>query len=91
VASGNPILAALMETMTPAIYDKRVKTVARAKYLQESAAIHREIYRAVRAHEPQEARRLMEQHLRTAETAEKMEGSTASILPARTGLDAEAS
>lgn len=72
-ASGNPILAALIETITSALYDKRRKTVDRSIDLRESAEMHREIYRAIRAHDPIEARRLMEQHLRMAKTAQGME------------------
>ncbi len=72
-ASGNPILAALMETITSALYDKRRKTVERSTDLRESAEMHRMIYRAVRARDPVEARRLMEQHLRMAQTAQGME------------------
>jgi GntR family transcriptional repressor for pyruvate dehydrogenase complex len=76
-ASGNPILAALMETITSAMYDKRLKTVERSIDLRESAEMHREIYRAVRARDSLEARRLMEKHLRMAQTAQGMERSPA--------------
>jgi GntR family transcriptional repressor for pyruvate dehydrogenase complex len=72
-ASGNPILAAIMETVTSSMYDKRRKTVERATDLRESAEMHREIYRAIRARKPADARRLMEQHLRMAQTAQGME------------------
>ena len=72
-ASGNPILAAIMETVTSTMYDKRRKTVERAVDLRESAEMHREIYRAIRSRRPQDARRLMEQHLRMAQTAQGME------------------
>jgi GntR family transcriptional repressor for pyruvate dehydrogenase complex len=48
-ASGNPILAALMETVTSSMYDKRRRTVERSTDLRESAQMHREIYRAIRA------------------------------------------
>ncbi len=74
-ASGNPILAALSETITSALYDKRRKTVERSTDLRESAEMHREIYRAIRAHKPAEARRLMEEHLRMAKEAQVMERS----------------
>jgi GntR family transcriptional regulator, transcriptional repressor for pyruvate dehydrogenase complex len=74
-ASGNPILAALMETITSALYDKRRRTVERSTDLRESAEMHREIYRAIRARAPLEARKLMDQHLRMAETAQGMERS----------------
>lgn len=72
-ASGNPILAALMETISSALYDKRRKTVERSIDLHESAEMHRKIYRAIRARDGAEARKLMEQHLRLAETAQGME------------------
>ena len=65
-ASGNPILAALMETVTTALYDDRRKTVEHARNLKESAETHREIYRAIRAKNGPEARRLMTHHLEIA-------------------------
>lgn len=72
-ASGNPILAALIETITSAMYEKRRKTVERANYLRDMAEMHRDIYRAIRAHDPAEARKRMEHHLRVAESAQNME------------------
>ncbi len=72
-ASGNPILAAVMETVTSSMYDKRRKTVERATDLRESAEMHREIYRAIRARKPGEARDLMEKHLRMAQAAQGVE------------------
>jgi len=72
-ASGNPILAAIMETITTSMYDKRRRTVERSVDLRESAEMHRKIYRAVRARKPLEARRLMEQHLRLAQAAQDSE------------------
>jgi GntR family transcriptional regulator, transcriptional repressor for pyruvate dehydrogenase complex len=72
-ASGNPILAALIETITSALYDKRRKTVERSTDRRESAEMHREVYRAIRARKPMEARKLMEQHLRMAQNAQGME------------------
>lgn len=76
-ASGNPILAALMETITSALYDKRRKTAERSRDLRESAELHREIYKAIRAHKPAEASRLMEKHLRMAEASQDMEEASA--------------
>ena len=72
-ASGNPILAAVIETITSALYDKRRKTVERSTDLRESAEMHREIYRAIRTHNPLEARKLMEQHLSMAQAAQGLE------------------
>jgi GntR family transcriptional repressor for pyruvate dehydrogenase complex len=72
-ASGNPILAAIMETVTSSIYDKRRMTAKRAKDRREAAEMHREIYRAIRARDVQGARALMANHLRLAQAAEDME------------------
>jgi len=72
-ASGNPILAAVMETVTSTMYDKRRKTVEHATDLRESAEMHREIFRAIRARKPDEARALMEEHLRLAQIAQGIE------------------
>jgi GntR family transcriptional regulator, transcriptional repressor for pyruvate dehydrogenase complex len=75
-ASGNPILAAVMETVTSSMYDKRRRTVERATDLRESAEMHREIYRAIRSRKPLEARKLMEEHLRLAQIAQGAERPT---------------
>jgi GntR family transcriptional regulator, transcriptional repressor for pyruvate dehydrogenase complex len=75
-ASGNPILAAIIETITSALYDHRRKTVERSTDLRESAEMHRKIYRAIRAHNSKEAHNLMEQHLRMAQIAQGMERPT---------------
>lgn len=72
-ASGNPILAAIMETVTSSMYDKRRKTVERATDLRESAEMHRKIYRAIRGRKPAEARQMMEQHLQLAQAAQGAE------------------
>jgi GntR family transcriptional repressor for pyruvate dehydrogenase complex len=75
-ASANPILAAIIETITSALYDSRRKTVEHSIDLRESAEMHRELYRAIRARKPQEAHNLMEQHLRMAQIAQGMERPT---------------
>jgi len=72
-ASGNPILAAVIETITSALYDSRRKTVERSTDMRESAEMHREIYRAIRARNSKEAHNLMEEHLRMAQIAQGME------------------
>jgi GntR family transcriptional repressor for pyruvate dehydrogenase complex len=75
-ASGNPILAALMETITANLYDGRSPTVQNAQDLKESAEMHREIYRAIRSHNPPQAKLAMEQHLNLARTAQAAEANT---------------
>jgi GntR family transcriptional repressor for pyruvate dehydrogenase complex len=72
-AAGNPILAALMETITANLYETRVETVHNSTYLKESTEMHREIYRAIRSHNPVHARLCMEQHLNAARTAQSAE------------------
>ncbi len=72
-AAGNPILAAIMETVTTSMYDKRRKTVEHATDLRESAEMHREINRAIRARKALEARKLMEKHLEMAQAAQGLE------------------
>jgi GntR family transcriptional repressor for pyruvate dehydrogenase complex len=72
-ASGNPILAAVIETITSAIYEDRRKTVEHSTNLRESAEMHREIYRAIRSRKASEARTLMEQHLCMARDAQMLE------------------
>jgi GntR family transcriptional repressor for pyruvate dehydrogenase complex len=72
-ASCNPILAAIIETITTAMYEKRRKTVEHAINLREMAEMHRAIFRAIRSHNPLEARKLMEHHLHMAESAQNLE------------------
>jgi GntR family transcriptional repressor for pyruvate dehydrogenase complex len=75
-ASGNPILGALMETITANLYENRIKTVVKSVDLKESAELHREIYRAIRSHNPTQARSTMERHLNMARTAQDAESDT---------------
>jgi len=72
-AAGNPILAALMETITANLYANRRQTIDNAQDLKESSEMHREIYRAIRSHNPAQARLTMEQHLNMARTAQAAE------------------
>jgi GntR family transcriptional repressor for pyruvate dehydrogenase complex len=74
-AAGNPILAALMETITTSLYEKRRKTVDRSRDLKESAEMHHEIYRAIRAKDAAAARKVMERHLQMAQSAQEREDS----------------
>ena len=82
-ASGNPILAALMETITTALYDERRKTVELSRNLKDSADIHREIYRAIRARNSAEARKVMARHLELAKSAQESEEQAARTSKAR--------
>ena len=72
-ASCNPILGALMETITASLYETRRDTVDNASDLKEAAEHHREIYRAIRARNPKAARAAMEEHLNLARVAQAAE------------------
>jgi GntR family transcriptional repressor for pyruvate dehydrogenase complex len=71
--SGNPVLATLIDTVAELVYEARRETVARATDLRESAEMHRRIYRAIRARDPERARREMGEHLRLARLAQARE------------------
>ena len=75
-AAGNPILGALMETIASNLYDNRQLTVANTLDLKESAEMHREIYRAIRSHNPLQARKTMEEHLNLARMSQAAEANT---------------
>ncbi|MEO6391614.1 MAG: FadR/GntR family transcriptional regulator, partial [Pyrinomonadaceae bacterium] len=72
-ASGNRILTSLMNMVATILFDVRRKTVKRARDLKESAAMHREIYRAIRERNPEAASMAMRDHLRLAQKAQESE------------------
>lgn len=72
-ASGNPILASLVEMVSALFYEQRRKTAGRARDLRESAEMHRTIYNALRLHDPQRAREMMNDHLVLAQQRQKLE------------------
>jgi GntR family transcriptional repressor for pyruvate dehydrogenase complex len=53
--------------------------VVNAVDLKESAEMHREIYRAIRSHNPAQARVTMEQHLNLARIAQASEAEAAAV------------
>jgi GntR family transcriptional repressor for pyruvate dehydrogenase complex len=64
-ASGNPIIASLVEMVSALYYERRRATAERAvdRDLHAAADAHRRIYQAVRGRDPERARRLMNDHL----------------------------
>lgn len=64
-ASGNPIIAAVVEMVSALYYEQRRQTAEQASDidLRDAAALHRDIYQAIRAHDAEAARRLMNEHL----------------------------
>jgi len=67
-ASGNPIVAALVEMVSALYYERRRATATRAsrRDLRDAAEAHRRIYRAIRAGDAPAARAAMHEHLTTA-------------------------
>jgi len=72
-ASGNRVLAALVEMVAAQFYDLRRQTVDRARDLRESAQMHRRVYRAIRAGDCDAAGAAMAEHLHRAEQAQTLE------------------
>jgi GntR family transcriptional repressor for pyruvate dehydrogenase complex len=82
-ASGNPILAALMETVTAALYERRRINVEGSLDMKPSADHHREIYKAIRAGNSKNAREAMESHLSRARDSQVTETEPIANVPAR--------
>lgn len=72
-ASGNPILASLVEMVSAVVLERRRETVNRSRDLKEAAEMHRQIYQAIRSRSPDRARAAMDQHLMLAERAQEQE------------------
>lgn len=68
-ASGNPTLATLVEMVSAILYQRRRGTIERAHDFNEALELHREIYRALRSHKPEEARKKMREHIVRAQKA----------------------
>ena len=64
-ASGNPIVASLVEMVSALYYERRRETAAGAseRDLRDAAEMHRRIYQAIRARDADTARRAMHDHL----------------------------
>jgi GntR family transcriptional repressor for pyruvate dehydrogenase complex len=77
-ASGNPIIAAVVEMVSALYYQQRRETAEQAsdRDLRDAAESHREIYRAIRAHDTDTARRLMNEHLLRASAYQAQEQRT---------------
>lgn len=78
VASGNPILATLVEMVSAVLYERRRETIGRAHDFSESLKKHEQIYRAIRARSPEKARRAMKEHLALAHKAYQAEEADSS-------------
>jgi len=67
-ASGNPIVASLIEMVSTLFFEHRRATASRAtdRNLRDAADMHRRIYLAIRKRDAEQARTLMDDHLRQA-------------------------
>jgi GntR family transcriptional repressor for pyruvate dehydrogenase complex len=72
-ASGNPILATLVNMVSAMHYDLRRRTVRKAKALREAADMHQRIFRAIRARNVEAARNAMHAHILQAQQAYRLE------------------
>ena len=75
-ASGNPILASVVEMLSEVFYERRRETVGRARDLKESAEMHRRIYMAIRQRDAAAARDTMDRHLQLSFEAQESEEGT---------------
>lgn len=72
-ASGNPILASLVEMVSALFYEHRRKTAQHGSDLKDAAQMHRVVYHAVRAHDAKRARSAMSEHLTAAQQSQSLE------------------
>src|SRR3954470_12915348 len=74
-ASGNPIVASMVEMVSALYYERRRITAERAvdRDLRDAADAHRHIYQAIRAKDVERARRLMHEHLLRARSYQAKE------------------
>src|SRR5262245_26189567 len=84
-ASGNPIVASLLEMVASLYYERRRATVERAadRDLRDAADSHRQIYQAIRARDSERARRAMNDHLLRASSYQAKEAETAAAARTR--------
>ena len=74
-ASGNPIVASIVEMVSALYYERRRQTAVRAsdRDLRDAAEMHRRIYQAVRSRDAEAARRAMQEHLQKASSYQAQE------------------
>ena len=72
-ASGNPILASVVEMISAMFYEQRRQTADRRRDLRPVADTHWHIYQAIRDREPGRAANLMSEHLIQAERDQQAE------------------
>jgi GntR family transcriptional repressor for pyruvate dehydrogenase complex len=91
-ASGNRIIASLVEMVSALYYEHRRDTAARAtdRNLRDAADLHRGIYQAIRKHEIEQAESLMSRHLLHSAAYQAQEDQPLSLQPARAARSSRA-
>lgn len=86
-ASGNPIVAAMMEMVSALYYEQRRRTAERAseRNLRDAAEAHRRIYQAIRTRDAEGARGAMNAHLTEAFQHQVQETADVGAKPAAEG------
>jgi GntR family transcriptional repressor for pyruvate dehydrogenase complex len=88
-ASGNPIVASLVDMVSRMFYEKRRETAQRAtdRNLRDAADMHRRIYLAIKARDAAGARDAMNEHLlrSSAYTAQERDIGARAATPKRRG------
>lgn len=77
--AGNRVVETLVETLSELVYEERRRTAERSRDLRESAEMHRRIYAAIKARDPERARREMTAHLQLAREARVREEGAGEI------------
>jgi GntR family transcriptional regulator, transcriptional repressor for pyruvate dehydrogenase complex len=72
-ASGNPILASLVEMVSGIFYEQRRRAAGIGRDLKEAADLHRAIYHALRTRDAARARTAMDEHLTLAHQRQSAE------------------
>jgi GntR family transcriptional regulator, transcriptional repressor for pyruvate dehydrogenase complex len=82
-ASGNPIVASVVEMVSALYYDRRRETAVHAsdRDHRDAAEMHRRIYQAIRSHDSTSARDLMNAHLIQASQYQAQEEPQESSAP----------
>jgi DNA-binding FadR family transcriptional regulator len=77
----------VIEMVSALYYEQRRETAAQAsdRDLRDAAAAHREIYQAIRARDPEAARRTMNEHLNRASAHQAEEYAKPVVRARRTG------
>jgi GntR family transcriptional repressor for pyruvate dehydrogenase complex len=74
-ASGNPILASIVDMVSTLFYEQRRRTANLARNPRSVAEMHRQIYQAIRARDRTRAEALMFEHLLRAEREQESEAA----------------